>query len=96
MNLILVKHPSAVIPILMSLAAIGVVLIHIAMFGTARQPDEGSAAHIWQLLMAGQVPIVAYFALRWIPQVPRQGWYVLAIQILAMLAACAPVYYFKW
>jgi len=96
MNLLPMKHPSAVIPILMSLTAIGVVLVHIAMFGTARQPDEGTAAHIWQLLMAGQVPIVAYFALRWIPQLPRQGWCVLAVQLFAILAACAPVFYFKW
>jgi hypothetical protein len=96
MNLLLMKHPSTVIPILMSLTAIGVVLVHIAMFGTARQPDEGAGAHIWQLLMAGQVPIVAYFTLRWIPQVPRQGWRVLAIQRSAILAACAPVFYFKW
>ena len=52
------KHPSAFLPVIMSLLAVAVVMTHIVLFGTARQPDEGTAAHLWQLLMAGQVPIV--------------------------------------
>ena len=32
------------------------------MFGMARETDEGAAARIWQLLMAGQVPVVAFYA----------------------------------
>ncbi len=46
------KQPSAVIPIAMSLGALATVLYHVALFGTAREADEGTAAHIWQLLMA--------------------------------------------
>jgi len=46
----------------MSLAAISLILGHIAIFGVSRQPDEGTAAHLWQLLMVGQLPIVAFFA----------------------------------
>ncbi len=56
------KHPSAFLPIAMSLLAVAVILTHIARFGTAPQADEGTAAHLWQLLMAGQLPIVALFA----------------------------------
>ena len=78
----------------MSAAALTLVVTHIAIYGAAREPDEGGAAHIWQLLMAGQVPIVAYFAFRWVPKLPRQALTVLAVQIFAILAACAPVYYF--
>ena len=40
------------IPIGMSLAALALVLGHIALYGTAREADEGAAAHLWQLLMA--------------------------------------------
>ena len=51
----IVKKPSALIPMAMSLAALGVVLVHIAIAGIAPQGDEGAAAHMWQLLMAAQI-----------------------------------------
>jgi hypothetical protein len=80
----------------MSLAALAVVLVHIALSGTAPQADEGTAAHLWQLLMAAQVPIVAFFAIRWLPQSPRYASLMLALQVVAALAALAPVYLLKW
>ena len=91
----MMKQPSAFLPVAMSLAALATVLGHIAIFGAAREADEGAAAHIWQLLMAGQLPIVAYFAIRWLPRSPRQGLPVLALQVGAALAALAPVFYFN-
>lgn len=91
-----VKHPSAFLPIVMSLLALAIVLIHITLHGTARQPDEGAAAHFWQLLMAGQMPIIAYFAIRWLPQEPRSALLTLALQGTAALAAVAPVYFLHW
>src|SRR5439155_23082758 len=90
------KQPSAVLPVVMSCAALAVVLFHIVRFGIARQADEGLEAHLWQLLMAGQVPVVAYFALIWLPRRPRQAALVLAVQALAGLAALAPVFLLKW
>ena len=90
------KNLSAWIPIAMSAAACAVIAAHIAIAGTARQPDEGAAAHLWQLLMAGQVPVIAYFAIRWIPRSPGPAVRTLAVQIAAALAACAPVAYFNW
>ena len=77
----------------MSLAAIGL-LVAALMFGFGRSPDgdEGTAAHLWQLLMAGQLPVIAYFALRWLPTAPREGATVLAAQAVAALAAAAPVF----
>ena len=89
------KKPSAFIPMVMSLAALAIVLGHIAMFGAAREADEGTAAHLWQLLMAGQVPLVAFFAVKWLAQTPRQTLPVLALQASAGLAALAPDYYFN-
>jgi hypothetical protein len=87
----LIKQPSAFLPVAMSLAALATVIVHAAMFGTAREPDEGTAAHIWQLLMAGQVPIVVYFAINWLPRTPRQALPILALQAGAALSALAPV-----
>ncbi|MFL5606631.1 MAG: hypothetical protein ACJ8AD_09315 [Gemmatimonadaceae bacterium] len=88
----LIKQPSAFIPIAMSLAALGTVLLHLARFGVTHEPDEGAAAHIWQLLMAGQLPVIAYFAIRWLPQAPREAAAVLALQLVAVVAALAPVF----
>ncbi len=89
----MMKQPSAFLPVTMSLAALATVLGHVAMFGVAREADEGTAAHIWQLLMAGQVPVVAFFAIKWLPRTPRQAMLVLALQVGAALAALAPVFF---
>ncbi len=89
------KQPSAWLPVAMSASALALVLGHVALFGVVREADEGATAHLWQLLMAGQVPVVAYFALRWLPRAPGQALRVLALQAVAALAACAPVYWFK-
>lgn len=90
----IIRQPSAALPVAMSGAALATVMIALAVFGFAgiRQPDEGTAAHIWQLLMAGQLPIVAFFAIKWLPRAPRQAVFVLAVQAGAGLAALAPVY----
>ena len=92
----MLKRPSAFLPVAMSTAALAIVLGYAAMFGVARQVDEGTAAHLWQLLMAAQLPVVLYFAVRWLPAAPRQALAVLAVQIAAALAALFPVWWFQW
>jgi hypothetical protein len=96
MNGTLLKRPSAFIPIAMSVAALAIVIGYAAMFGTARQADEGTAAHLWQLLMVGQAPVVAFFAIKWLPTEPRQALLVLTLQIGTALAAMFPVWWFEW
>jgi hypothetical protein len=91
-----IRQPSAIIPIAMSLAALATVVYHIARFGIAPQPDEGAAAHMWQLLMAGQIPVVVFYAIKWLPRVPGTALPVLALQVVAALSALAPVYYLGW
>ncbi|HWD97519.1 MAG TPA: hypothetical protein VG345_00720 [Bryobacteraceae bacterium] len=93
MNISLLKRPSALAPIVMSLTALGTVLAHIAVFGPAREADEGAAAHIWQLLMAGQIPVIVFFALKWLPRAPRGALATLGFQATALLAALAPVWW---
>jgi hypothetical protein len=92
----LLKHPSAFLPITMSLGALAVVLLYLAVHGPAPQPDEGAAAHIWQLLMAAQVPIVLFFAIRWVPESPRRAVPILVLQIIAGVAAVTPVLLLHW
>ncbi len=86
------KKPSAFLPLAMSFAALAVVFVHVALHGAAREADEGTAAHLWQMLMAAQIPIVAFFAIKWLPRTPRPALVVLALQGAAALAALAPVF----
>jgi len=92
----MLKHPSAFLPVAMSLGALATVGLFLALHGSAPQADEGAAAHIWQLLMAAQAPIVSFFAIKWVPQSPRQAVPILALQIGAALAAMAPVFFLHW
>jgi hypothetical protein len=78
----------------MSLIVLAMFFIGIAMFGVPhREPDEGAAAHLFQIWLAVEVLMVAFFAIKWLPLAPTQALLILAIQIVAALAACAPVYF---
>jgi hypothetical protein len=92
----MLKHPTAFLPMAMSFAALATVLMFVAVHGTAPQADEGAAAHLWQLLMAAQVPIVLFFVIKWLPQSPRQALPILGLQVGAALAAMAPVFLLHW
>ena len=93
-------RPSGFIPLLMSAAAVAVVVWHLAAFGAgpdmhAGRQDEGAEAHIWQILMIGQMPIVLYFGIRRLRSDPAGTVSVLGFQILAFAAAAAPVFLLK-
>jgi len=89
---VLIKKRSAFLPIALSLGALVLLLWHVAAFGVVRQADEGAAARFYQLVMAAQVPIVAYFAITWLPRAPRQALIVLALQVGAALLTLAPLF----
>lgn len=92
---VMMKKPSAFLPVAMSLTALAIVLVHVAFYGTAREADEGAAAHLWQLLMVAQLPVLLFFAVKWAPHSPRQALPVMALQAAAVVAALAPVYLLK-
>jgi hypothetical protein len=75
----------------MSGAALLVVLTHIAIVGVARESDEGAAAHIWQILVTGQLPIVVFLAIRWLRTDLRGTLVVLGLQTAAIVVAISPV-----
>jgi hypothetical protein len=89
----LIKHPSAFLPIGMSLIALTLVLGSLVGYGAVHETDEGTVAHLWQLLMAGQMPVLAFFVIKWLPRAPKQALCVLALQTGAALASMAPVYF---
>ncbi|TLY78474.1 MAG: hypothetical protein E6K41_14320 [Gammaproteobacteria bacterium] len=90
--LALAKRPSAFVPISMSIAALAMVLVSLAVSGVVRDADEGAVAHLWQILIGGQLPLLAFFLIKWLPRAPQAALSVLALQILAAPAAMAPVY----
>jgi len=87
----LIRRPSGFLPVAMSSIALLLVLAHVATVGVAPQADEGAAAHIWQLLMVAQLPVIAYFGIRWVPPAPKQGLMVLVTQLAFALGAALPV-----
>jgi len=93
MNASPIKQPSALLPVAMSLAALAVVLAHAALYGVVHEADEGTAAHLFQILMAAQAPVVLYFAVKWLPRAPGRALRVLALQAGAAAAAFAAVYW---
>lgn len=93
MNAAPMTQPSALFPLAMSLAALAIVLVHAAMYGIVHEADEGTPAHLFQILMVAQVPIIAFFAVKWLPQARRQTLQVLALQAGAAFAAFAAVYF---
>jgi hypothetical protein len=92
MNSSILKQPNVFISMVLSLLTLVIVLTHTAVFRSIREADEGTAAHLWQLFMAAQVPVVAFFVAKWLPQTPRRALPILVLQAFAALAAFAPVF----
>jgi hypothetical protein len=40
-----------------------------------------------------ELPLVAYFAFKWLPRAPRLAFSVLGLQALALIAALSPEYF---
>jgi hypothetical protein len=100
-----ISRPSAFLPLAMSGIALYVVLQHLVLYGAvahapvdprAGRPDEGPAAHIWQIMMTGQIPIVLYFVSKWPWRDPIGALPVAGFQLIAILAAAAPVFLLHW
>jgi hypothetical protein len=85
------RIPSAWVPLAMSAIALAVVAGHLLSSGVAPGVDEGAAAHVWQLLMVGQLPVIGWFLLRWFPRGRAAAAQVLVAQVIALLVAVAPV-----
>ena len=94
-NRSLFKQPSAWIPLAMSFAALAMILIYVAIFGIVHNQDEGTPAHIFQLIMVTQLPIAGYFAVRWLPKQPKQSLMVLAFQAVAWIIPIATIIYLE-
>lgn len=92
------KDPRAFLPLTMSIVALvlvsGAVAVDVMHAGhVVHESDEGTLAHLWQLLMTVQLPWVLFFAVKWLRRAPRHALRVLGLQAGVWLASCAPVYF---
>ena len=85
----MLRRPSGFVPLLMSLAACGLVAAVLLTVGVTRPEDEQAPARLFQLLIALQVPLVACFAFRHLPESPRAALVVLGLQLTVALLAVA-------
>jgi hypothetical protein len=82
-----VRWVGAILPIAMTLTVVAAGLEHAAQVGGFyREADEGTAAHLFQLLMPAQVPIIGVFAATQWPRDAAWTARVLAAQIGAAAA----------
>ena len=96
MNNSLIKKPSAWIPIVIPLTFFAVMLILFTINGLpSPQKDEGTMAHLFQIWIVLEIPMLSFFAIKWLPQAPKEASIILAIQIISALMVCAPVFIFK-
>jgi hypothetical protein len=76
----------------MSLVALAMVLVHFAIYGIVVESDEGTAAHIFQLLMVAQIPFLAFLAFRWVTLAPRKTLLFIVLQVSTALTAIVAVF----
>jgi len=96
MELLLGKRASALIPVVMSLLALALVAVQVWIHGLSPEPDEGAIAHLYQFLVVGQMPVIAFFVFRWLRLAPLQGLRVVVAQGFALAAALLPVHMLGW
>ncbi|MGD0547075.1 MAG: hypothetical protein ABR991_04530 [Terracidiphilus sp.] len=89
-----VKRICAFAPILMSLIALALVIEGVIEFGNHPPADEGWQAHIFQILMVAELPIIfAFVAMNW--RSLRRNLPTLGTQVLLWMVAIGAVRFFS-
>ena len=90
------RRMSAGLPIAMSLSALALVAVRWLIVGRQPDLDEGLFAHVWQLLMAGQIPVVAMYGYQSTHSERRRRLSTFALHACAALLAVIPVALLGW
>jgi hypothetical protein len=90
-----INRISGIVPIVLSLMAFGVVMVGVLTGSEKGNADEGSLAHIFQLLIVAQPPFILVFVAtaEW-KRVARVAG-LIALQAAALVLAFAPVAFFR-
>lgn len=81
-------------PIVLALAALALVSFALATGWQVELPDEGAAAHSFQLLIVLSIASMGLFAVTMPADRTRRDWSMLGFQAAALAAAFAPVAWF--
>ena len=88
----IIKKPSAYLPIVFSVAISIMIVSFITLVGVEQNEDEGMAAHLFQLWLAYEVVAIGFFAAKWLAKDPKSVLYILAVQVMAVILAAAPIF----
>ena len=78
----ILKKPSAWIPIALTSVMLAMMLLYFAkVIPPEPTGDEGLMAHSFQLWIVLEFIAIIFFAIKWLPQQPREAWKVTALQI---------------
>jgi hypothetical protein len=91
----IIRKPSAWLPIVIPLIFFAYLVIYITLFGVVREEDEGTGAHLFQLWLVLEPLLVGFFAIKWLPRVPKPTLQILALQIGAALLPISVVFFLK-
>jgi len=92
----LLRKPSGWLPLALSLAAIGLIVEHVAFIGVAPQADEVAEARIFQVLMLLDALVIGAFAVRWLPVAPKAASAVFALQLLIAAIPLITIAVLEW
>jgi len=90
-----INRISGMVPIVLSLMAFGVVIVAVLTGSERGNADEGTMAHIFQLLIVAEVPFILVFVAtaEWKRVVRVAG--LIALQVAALVLALGSVAFFK-
>lgn len=92
----LLKHLTAWLPLVLSPVIALLIIITIIVHGMQPTEDEGTVAHIFQLLVLSELVIIGIFVINFFPKEPKATIKILILQILALIFVCAPVFIFNF
>lgn len=97
MTALLIRKPSAWIPILLSLAMLAIIGMYLAkIIPPDPTGDEGLGAHLFQFWLVLESMMIPFFVIRSLPKAGKQVLPILVIQITLVLVVCAPVFINHW
>jgi hypothetical protein len=92
----LLKKPSALFPIAVSIAALAFILVRGQMYESGADPEEGLHVSIFRFLLASQIPLILFFLWKWFPRKPNEALRVLALQLSAAVIAIFTSIWLSW
>jgi hypothetical protein len=97
MNRQVINRISAIVPVLLSLAAFLMVVSALVFHWAPARPDgdEGAPAHVFQLLIAAQLPFILIYLVTADWRAGRRAAVWPLLQVGALVQAFAPVAYFN-